>query len=271
MSRLFLRLILVAGAGMTAAACQGDGYGAPSGYNQPAQGYYQPAPAYYQPAPASTLLLQSRYGYSQAAPNYNPTDGRRYTTVAVTTAAERVSRRRRSAAGRLRKPVLRRLPYPHRPSVLIACARSYEPRTRLASAPASLAPSASDRRPACCHRHLRDAYRTPPLVRAAALPLASNVTKPLARTASEQVDPDHGRPAIRPRGRSHAAGAHRWAMIGAFVGKPCGAVAVFEYAVYGSTFDRWLITMAGLLGGGMSSSSSRRRARRVESDDCSTG
>ena len=52
MSRLFLRLILVAGVGMTAAACQGDGYGAPSGYNQPAQGYYQPAPAYYQPAPA---------------------------------------------------------------------------------------------------------------------------------------------------------------------------------------------------------------------------
>ena len=52
MSKLFLRLMLVAGVGMTAAACQGDGYGAPSGYYQPAQGYYQPAPAYYQPAPA---------------------------------------------------------------------------------------------------------------------------------------------------------------------------------------------------------------------------
>ena len=77
MSRLFLRLILVAGAGMTAAACQGDGYGAPSGYNQPAQGYYQPAPAYYAPAP-------SRYGYAQPTSNYNSTDGRRYTSVAVT-------------------------------------------------------------------------------------------------------------------------------------------------------------------------------------------
>ena len=32
MSRLFLRLILVAGVGMTAAACQGDSYGTPSGY-----------------------------------------------------------------------------------------------------------------------------------------------------------------------------------------------------------------------------------------------
>jgi hypothetical protein len=29
-----------------------------------------------------------------------------------------------------------------------------------------------------------------------------------------------------------------------------GAVAVFEYAFHGSTFDRWLIMMAGLLGGG---------------------
>jgi hypothetical protein len=84
MSRLFLRLILVAGVGMTAAACQGDGYGAPSGYNQPAQGYYQPTPAYYLPAPAYYAPAPSRYGDSQAAPNYNPTDGRRYTTVAVT-------------------------------------------------------------------------------------------------------------------------------------------------------------------------------------------
>ena len=83
MSRLFLRLILVAGVGMTAAACQGDGYGSPTGYYQPAP-VYQPAPAYYQPAPAYYAPAQSRYGYSQAAPNYNPTDGRRYTTVAVT-------------------------------------------------------------------------------------------------------------------------------------------------------------------------------------------
>jgi hypothetical protein len=29
-----------------------------------------------------------------------------------------------------------------------------------------------------------------------------------------------------------------------------GAVVVFEYAFYGSTFDRYPIMMAGLLGGG---------------------
>ena len=79
MSRLFLRLILVAGVGMTAAACQGDGYGAPSGYYQPAPGYYQPAPAYYN----SGYAPAPRYGYGQPS-NYNPADGRRYTTVAVT-------------------------------------------------------------------------------------------------------------------------------------------------------------------------------------------
>ena len=68
MSRLFLRLVLVVGIGMTGAACQGDGYASPSGY-------YQPAPAYsnpyynsgYAPAP-------SQYGYSQPG----------YTTVTVT-------------------------------------------------------------------------------------------------------------------------------------------------------------------------------------------
>jgi hypothetical protein len=92
MLRLFPRLMLVAGIGMTGAACQDYGYGAP-------RGYYQPAPAaygnpyynsgYYSPAPA-------RYGYAQAAPNYyyanrpgnhgwyNQADGRRYTTVTVT-------------------------------------------------------------------------------------------------------------------------------------------------------------------------------------------
>ena len=32
MLRLFPRLMLVVGIGMTGAACQGDGYGAPSGY-----------------------------------------------------------------------------------------------------------------------------------------------------------------------------------------------------------------------------------------------
>lgn len=80
MSRLFLRLILVAGVGMTAAACQGDGYGAPSGYYQPAPAYYQPAPAYYN----SGYAPAPRYGYAQRPSNYNPADGRRYTTVAVT-------------------------------------------------------------------------------------------------------------------------------------------------------------------------------------------
>lgn len=86
MSKLFLRVMLVVGIGMTGAACQNDGYGAPSGYYPPAPGYgYQPAPGYsnpyynsgYAPAPA-------RYGYSQPPSNYNPTDGRRYTTVTVT-------------------------------------------------------------------------------------------------------------------------------------------------------------------------------------------
>jgi hypothetical protein len=93
MLRLFLRLMLVVGIGMTGAACQGDGYGAPSGYYQPAPtGYSNPYynSGYYSPAPAP------RYGYAQAAPNYNYAnqqgnpawynqgDGRRYTTVTVT-------------------------------------------------------------------------------------------------------------------------------------------------------------------------------------------
>jgi len=91
MLRLFPRLMVVVGIGMTGAACQGDGYGTPSGYYQPAPtGYYQPAPTgYYAPAPAP-----ARYGYAQAAPTYynqqgnpawyNQGDGRRYTTVTVT-------------------------------------------------------------------------------------------------------------------------------------------------------------------------------------------
>jgi hypothetical protein len=44
--------------------------------------------------------------------------------------------------------------------------------------------------------------------------------------------------------------AHRWAIAGAFVGMAIGAVAVFQFAYYGTTFDRYLIMMAGLLGGG---------------------
>ena len=89
MLRVFPRLMLVVGIGMTGAACQDDGYAAPSGYYQPAptgygnpyynSGYYQPAPTgysnpyynsgYYGPRPA-----QSQYGYSQPG----------YTTVTVT-------------------------------------------------------------------------------------------------------------------------------------------------------------------------------------------
>ena len=94
MLRLFLRLMLVVGIGMTGAACQEDGYAAPSGYYQPAPtGYGNPYynSGYYSPAPAP-----SQYGYSQPAPNYNyanqqgnqgwynQADGRRYTTVTVT-------------------------------------------------------------------------------------------------------------------------------------------------------------------------------------------
>ncbi len=44
--------------------------------------------------------------------------------------------------------------------------------------------------------------------------------------------------------------AHRWAIIGAFVGMAVGAAAVFEYAVDGTIVDRYLIMAAGLLGGG---------------------
>jgi hypothetical protein len=83
--------MLVAGIGITAAACQGDSYGQPSGYYQPAPtvygnpyyntGYYQPAPARYgyaQPAPYNYANQQGSHGW------YNQTDGRRYTTVTVT-------------------------------------------------------------------------------------------------------------------------------------------------------------------------------------------
>lgn len=44
--------------------------------------------------------------------------------------------------------------------------------------------------------------------------------------------------------------AHRWAIVGAFIGMAIAAVVVFEYAFYGSTFDRYLIMVAGLLLGG---------------------
>ncbi len=72
MLRLFLRLMLVVGIGMTGVACQDDGYAAPRGYNQPAPtGYSNPYynSGYYSPAPAP-----SQYGYSQPG----------HTTVTVT-------------------------------------------------------------------------------------------------------------------------------------------------------------------------------------------
>jgi len=92
MLKLFPRLMLVAGIGITGAACQGDGYGTPSGSYQPAPaGYGNPYynSRYYAPPPAP------RYGYAQPAPYYygnqqgtrswyNKADGRRYTTVTVT-------------------------------------------------------------------------------------------------------------------------------------------------------------------------------------------
>jgi hypothetical protein len=72
MSKLFLRLMLAVGIGMTGAACQDNGYAAPRGY--PAPGYSNPYyNSGYAPAPS--------YGYSQPAPNYNQP---RYTTVTVT-------------------------------------------------------------------------------------------------------------------------------------------------------------------------------------------
>jgi hypothetical protein len=89
MLRLILRAMFVVGIGVTGTACQGDGYGTPSGYYQPAPTPYYNS-GYYSPAPAP------RYGYAQAAPTYNYAnqqgnpawynqgDGRRYTTVTVT-------------------------------------------------------------------------------------------------------------------------------------------------------------------------------------------
>jgi hypothetical protein len=78
MSRLFPRLMLVAGIGMIGAACQGDGYAGPRGSYQPSP-YYNTG--YYGPAPA-------RYGYySQPAPYYYANQRRSYggqTTVTVT-------------------------------------------------------------------------------------------------------------------------------------------------------------------------------------------
>jgi hypothetical protein len=96
MLKLSLRLALVAGIGMAAAACQDDSYGPPRGYYQPAPTAYNNPyynSGYYGAAPAPSRY---GYGYAQPAPNYNygnqqgsrgwynQADGRRYTTVTVT-------------------------------------------------------------------------------------------------------------------------------------------------------------------------------------------
>lgn len=87
----FARLVLVGGIGMAAAACQGDGYGPPTGY-QPAPVYYNngyapppppPRYAYGQPAPNYYYQNQPAYNYQNQG-RYNQADGRRYTTVTVT-------------------------------------------------------------------------------------------------------------------------------------------------------------------------------------------
>ena len=92
MLKLFPKLMLVVGIGITGAACQDDGTATPRGYYQPAAtGYSNPYNSGYYPAPAP-----AQYGYSQPAPyygyanqqgyqgSYNQTNGTRYTTVAVT-------------------------------------------------------------------------------------------------------------------------------------------------------------------------------------------
>lgn len=77
MLRLFPRLMLVVGIGMTGMACQDNGYAA-GGYSNPAptgpvyNGYSQPAPNY------NYANQQGSHG------SYNQADGRRYTTVNVT-------------------------------------------------------------------------------------------------------------------------------------------------------------------------------------------
>jgi len=59
--------------------------------------------------------------------------------------------------------------------------------------------------------------------------------------------------------------SHRWAIIGAFIGMAIAAVVVFEYAFYGTTFDRYLIMMSGLLlGGGLGVLLAKLMARQVK-------
>ena len=89
------RMIVVAGLGLVAAACQDPGMAQPApGYRQPppryGTPYSAPAPVYARPAPAYAYGNQPvYYGNPYGNPPgshgyYNQADGRRYTTVTVT-------------------------------------------------------------------------------------------------------------------------------------------------------------------------------------------
>jgi hypothetical protein len=93
-------MLIVAGLGLAAAACQDPNMAQPApGYYQPAppryaSPYYAPAPVYARPAPAYYYGNQPAYygnPYGNPYVNqpgshgyYNQADGRRYTTVTVT-------------------------------------------------------------------------------------------------------------------------------------------------------------------------------------------
>lgn len=77
MFRLIPRLMLVAGVGLAATACQGDSYPPPSGY-------YQPTPAGYNNPYYNNANYNNPYYNQQNRGWYNQGDGRRYTTVTVT-------------------------------------------------------------------------------------------------------------------------------------------------------------------------------------------
>jgi hypothetical protein len=99
------------------AKCEGASAGPEHQCQDASRGYY-PAPAYSNPYYNSGYAPDSITVWLFAAcAELQPTSLRHGDRDEPR--PERVSRRRRSAAGCLRKPVLRRLPYPHR-AVLIA-------------------------------------------------------------------------------------------------------------------------------------------------------
>jgi hypothetical protein len=86
----FVKLMIVAGIGLSAAACQGDGYGQPQGAYQQAPAYYNngynsppppPRYAYAQPAP-NPYYANQQYANQQA--NYGYNNQQRVATVTVT-------------------------------------------------------------------------------------------------------------------------------------------------------------------------------------------